>query len=164
MNFLVDQPLGGLAKWLRFCGFDATLMRLAPDKPGSWPPSQPQTHILTRQAACQRLKRPDLLVLAAPDPEGQLAEVIRRLRLAPRLFKPLSRCRHCNDPLAPLNRDQVQGRVSEHVFLHHRRFYECPRCHRVYWPGSHIQGITGTLRDQLNQLEQLGDRGDDPEN
>ena len=41
MNFLVDQPLGGLAKWLRFCGFDATLMRLAPDKPGSWPPSQP---------------------------------------------------------------------------------------------------------------------------
>ena len=25
MKFLVDQPLGGLAKWLRFCGFDATL-------------------------------------------------------------------------------------------------------------------------------------------
>ena len=156
MIFLVDFPLGGLAKWLRFCGFDATLMRLAPDKPGGWPPPRPQTHILTRQAACQRLKRPDLLILAAPDPEGQLAEVMQHLRLSARDLKPLSRCSHCNDPLVSLSRDLVQGRVAEHVFLHHRRFYECPGCHRVYWPGSHIRGITGTLRDQL---EQLGDRG-----
>jgi uncharacterized protein with PIN domain len=159
MKFLVDQPLGGLAKWLRFCGFDATLLRLAPDKPGNWPPLQPQTHILTRQAACQRLKRPDLLVLAAPEPEGQLTEVIRRLHLTPRHLKPLTRCRHCNDPLVPLERDLVRGRVPEHVFLTQVRFYECPRCHRVYWPGSHIRGITGTLRDQL---EQLGDRDADP--
>jgi len=159
MKFLVDQPLGGLAKWLRFCGFDATLMRLAPGKPGSYPPPSPRTHILTRQMAANRLKRPDLLVLAAPDPEGQLAEVMQRLRLSARHLKPLSRCSHCNDPLVSLSRDLVQGRVPEHVFLHHRRFYECPRCHRVYWPGSHIQGITGTLRDQL---EQLGDRGAAP--
>jgi uncharacterized protein with PIN domain len=136
MKFIVDQPLGALAKWLRFCGFDATLVRLALDAPGSWPPPRPETRILTRQAAAHRLKRPDLMVLAALDPEGQLQEVL-----------------HCNDLLAPLNRDQVQGRVSEHVFLHHRRFCECPRCHRVYWPGSHLRGITGTLRDQIAPLE-----------
>ena len=159
MKFLVDQPLGGLAKWLRFCGFDTTLMRLAPDKPGSWPPPRSRTHILTRQAAAHHLKRPDLMVLAAPDPEGQLQEVLQRLGLSARDLKPLTRCGHCNDPLTPLNRDQVQGRVSEHVFLHHRRFYECPRCRRVYWPGSHLRGITGTLRDQLAQLE---DGGADP--
>jgi uncharacterized protein with PIN domain len=159
MKFLVDWPLGGLAKWLRFCGFDATLMRLAPAMPGSWPPPRPQTHILTRQAAAIRLKRPDLMLLAAPDPEGQLQEALQRLGLSPRHLKPLTRCRHCNDPLASLSRELVQSRVSEHVFLHHRRFYECPRCHRVYWPGSHIQGITGTLRDQLEKLE---DRDADP--
>ncbi|HZK14540.1 MAG TPA: Mut7-C RNAse domain-containing protein [Desulfobaccales bacterium] len=149
----MDQPLGGLAKWLRFCGFDATLMRLALDNPGIWPPLRPGTHILTRQAAAHRLTRPDLMVLAAPDSAGQLQEVLQRLGLSARDLKPLTRCRHCNDFLAPLNRDQVQGRVSEHVFLHHQRFYECPGCHRVYWPGSHIRGITGTLRDQLAQLE-----------
>ncbi|HLD47277.1 MAG TPA: Mut7-C RNAse domain-containing protein [Desulfobaccales bacterium] len=153
MKFLVDQSLGGLAKWLRFCGFDATLMRLAPDKPGNWPPPSPRTRILTRQATAQRLKRPDLMVLAAPDTEGQLQEVLQRLGLSARDLKPLTRCGHCNDLLTPLNRDQVQGRVSEHVFLHHRRFFECPRCHRVYWPGSHLRGITGTLRDQLARLE-----------
>ena len=159
MNFLVDQPLGGLAKWLRFCGFDAALQRLAPDKPGGWPSPRPGTCILTRQATAHRLKRPDVMVLAAPDPEGQLEEVLQRLGLSARDLKPLTRCGHCNDPLTPLNRDQVQGRVSEHVFLHHRRFYECPRCHRVYWPGSHIRGITGTLRDQMAHLE---DGGADP--
>jgi uncharacterized protein with PIN domain len=42
MKFLVDQPLGGLVKWLRFCGFDAILVRLTPDKPGSLPPSRPR--------------------------------------------------------------------------------------------------------------------------
>jgi len=151
MKFLVDFPLGGLVKWLRFCGFDAELMRLAPEQPGSWPPPRPQTHILTRQAACQRLKRPDLLILAAPAPEAQLAEVIRRLGISASHFKPLSRCSHCNDLLTPLNRDLVQGRVSEHIFHHHRRFFECPRCHRVYWPGSHIQGIAGTLREKLEK-------------
>jgi uncharacterized protein with PIN domain len=154
MKFLVDRPLGGLAKWLRFCGFDAPLVRLDPDKPGSWPLPQPHTHILTRQVACQRLKRPDLLVLAAPAPEAQLEEVFRRLRISPRHLNPLSRCRHCNDPLVPLDRDLVQGRVPEHVFHCHHRFYECPRCHRIYWPGSHIRGITGTLRERLEKRDE----------
>jgi len=149
MKFLVDRPLGGLAKWLRFCGFDAALVRLDPERPGTWPPPRPQTHILTRQETGRGLKRPDLLVLTAADPEGQLAEVMQRLDLTARDLKPLSRCSHCNDPLAPLSRDLAQGRVPEYIFHCHRRFYECPRCQRVYWPGSHIQGITGTLRQRL---------------
>ena len=149
MKFLVDRPLGGLAKWLRFCGFDAALVPLDPERPGTWPPPRPQTHILTRRETGRGLKRPDLLLLAAADPEGQLAEVMQRLELTARDLKPLSRCSHCNEPLAPLDRDLAQGRVPEYIFHCHRRFYECPRCRRVYWPGSHIQGITGTLRQRL---------------
>jgi uncharacterized protein len=152
MKFLVDQPLGGLAKWLRFCGFDATLVRLAPDQPKGWPPPQPQTYILTRQTAGARLKRPDLLILTAAKPEAQLEEVLQRLHIPPRHLKPLSRCSHCNFPLIPLDRDLVQGRVPEHVFHYQRQFSECPHCHRVYWPGSHIRGITSSLRDKLEKL------------
>jgi uncharacterized protein len=154
MKFLVDQPLGSLAKWLRFCGFDATLTRLAADNPGTWPPPQPGTAILTRQEAAKRLARPDLLVLAAPAPEDQLLEVLRHLNLSAPHLKPLSRCSHCNELLEPLEPHLAQGRVPEHIFLHHRRFFACPRCHRVYWPGSHLQGITAALRDQLAKLSQ----------
>jgi uncharacterized protein len=152
MKFLVDWPLGGLAKWLRFCGFDATVLRLEPGKPDTWPPPRPQTHILTRQQACQRLARPDLLILAALTPATQLEEVLQRLHISPRQLKPLSRCSHCNDLLIPLERNLAQGRVPEHVFYAHHRFFECPRCHRVYWAGSHLSGISSTLREKLEKL------------
>jgi uncharacterized protein len=154
MKFLVDQPLGGLARWLRFCGFDATLTRLAAARPGTWPPPRPCTFILTSQETAKRLARPDLLVLAAPAPEGQLLEVMRRLNLSARDLKPLSRCSHCNELLKPLDPHRAQSRVPDHIFLHHRRFFACPRCRRVYWPGSHLQSITAALRDQLAKLSE----------
>jgi uncharacterized protein len=152
MKFLVDWPLGGLVKWLRFCGFDATLMRLEPEKPGNWPPPKPHTHILTRQRVCQRLQRPDLLVLAATSSAAQLEEVLDRLHISLDHLKPLTRCSQCNDLLIPLDRNLAQGRVPEYVFYAQRRFSECPRCHRVYWPGSHLQGSRGILKNKLKEL------------
>jgi len=151
MKFLVDSPLGGLAKWLRFCGFDAALLRLSPAGPPALPPPAPDTHLLTTRAALGRLNRPDLLVLAVTDPESQLREVLRRLRISPSQLKPLSRCSHCNELLAPLDRTQAQGRVPEHVFQQQREFWECPRCHRIYWPGSHLPGLTRKLQEILGR-------------
>jgi uncharacterized protein with PIN domain len=149
VKFLVDQPLGGLAKWLRLCGFDAAVVRLAPDQPKRWPPPQPQTHLLTRQSSCGSCSRPDLLILEAAEPAAQLEEVFQRLHIQPRHLKPLSRCSNCNTLLVPLDRDLVQNRVPEHVFHSHRQFSECPRCHRIYWPGSHLRGICKTVWGKL---------------
>jgi uncharacterized protein with PIN domain len=67
------------------------------------------------------------------------------LKISPGELKPLSRCSRCNEPLAPVPRGQVRGRVPEHVFHYQSRFYECPRCHRLFWPGSHLPGITQAL-------------------
>jgi uncharacterized protein with PIN domain len=142
MKFLVDLPLGGLARWLRFCGFDAATLRLPP----TLPEIAPDTYILTRQPALKKPDRPDVLVLTAPKPEEQLAEVFDLLHLSPQRLRPLSRCSRCNEPLGPVDRDQVRGRVPEHVFHHQSQFFECPRCHRLFWPGSHLPGIAKTLR------------------
>ncbi len=87
MKFLVDLPLGGLAKWLRFCGFDAENRRLGAELP----PPAPDTYILTRQEPLQRLGRKDLLFVGAADPEAQLQEVLVRLKISPRQIQPLSR-------------------------------------------------------------------------
>jgi uncharacterized protein with PIN domain len=139
---LVDLPLGGLAKWLRFCGFDTVAQRLSSADPRSLPPPAPETYILTRQEAFRRAGRPDLLVLTASTPRAQLQEVRRRLKISRRSLDLLSRCSRCNDLLLPVPRDQVLGRVPEHVFNVHEQFYECPRCRRLFWAGSHLQGIT----------------------
>ncbi len=144
MKFLVDRSLGGLAKWLRLCGFDTSAIPLIPGRSGL-PAPTPGTFMLTRRESFKLTPRPDVLFLSAADSESQLEEVVRRLQIAARDFKPLSRCSHCNEPLLPLNRDQAQGRVPEYVFHRHRQFYECPRCQRIFWPGSHLPGITKTL-------------------
>ncbi len=145
MKFLVDLPLGGLAKWLRFCGFDAETRRLD----AKLPPPAAGTFILTRQEALRRLDRPDLLFIRAADPEAQLQEVFENLLISPRQIKPLSRCSRCNEPLTAIPREQAVGRVPEHVFHHHDRFFECPRCRRLFWPGSHLPAIIKTLQENL---------------
>lgn len=143
MKFLVDLPLGGLAKWLRFCGFDADCRRLGPELP----PPAPETFILTRQESLKKLKRVDLLFISAAEPEAQLQEVLRVLGIPPRQIKPLSRCSRCNEPLKAILREQAQGRVPEHVFHYHEQFWECPRCLRLFWPGSHLSAILRTLQE-----------------
>jgi len=148
MKFLVDLPLGGLAKWLRLCGFDTDIRNFSPPK-GAPPPEQAGTYILTRQARLQKLGREEVLVLAANEPESQLAEVFRRLKIKPRDLAPLSRCGECNEPLRPVSRDQARGLVPEHVYFTQTQFNQCPRCGRVYWRGSHPARITAKLRHLL---------------
>lgn len=145
MKFLADLPLMGLAKWLRFCGFDAACRRLALRGADSLPPPAPDAFILTRQEALKRLARPDLLFIQADSPEAQLKEVLSHLRITARQLKPLSRCSRCSDRLTPIPRDHAQGRVPEYVFHYHDRFFECPRCRRLFWPGSHLPAILRTL-------------------
>ena len=145
MKFLIDLPLGGLAKWLRFCGFDADSRRLGPELP----PPAPDTFILTRQEALEKVPRPDLVVITAADPKDQLEELFARLKIPLREIRPLSRCSRCNESLHPIPREQARGRVPEHVFHSHDRFFECPRCRRLFWPGSHLKGISRTLAEKL---------------
>jgi hypothetical protein len=152
MKFFVDQTLGALAKWLRLCGFDATLVTLRPPAYAALPPPASQVWILTRQQALARRGRPDLLLLGGATTSDQLAEVLARLHLTIVEDETLSRCSRCNLPLAPTPREAVVGRVPDYVYAKHHHFLECPGCRRLYWGGSHLKGI----RRQLNRLPVAG--------
>lgn len=155
MKFLVDQPLLGLAKWLRLCGLDAAVERFS--SYGSDLPSPVAgRYLLTRQARYRHHQRPDLLVLDANDPQDQLAEVFRRLKLTRRDLAPLSRCGECNDLLALTSREMALGLVPDHVFQTQKQFFQCPRCRRLYWPGSHHARIIAKLGQVF--LDQQGSR------
>lgn len=148
MRFTVDTPLKGLAKWLRLCGFDATIKAFASART-SLPPWAPGTYFLTRRAGFQGLKRPDVLVLTADDPEGQLAEIFGRLELSRGDLAPLKRCGDCNDLLVQVPRETALGLVPDHVFHTQAKFFQCPRCQRLYWPGSHPARILKRLEAAL---------------
>lgn len=146
LKFLVDAPLGGLAKRLRFLGLDARLQVLRKE---ALPAPAPDTVLLTANRALERADRQDLLVLAAREPAAQLDEVIRRLKLTRRHFRPLSRCVRCNARLTELPREEALTRVPEHIWATQAEFYHCPACGRVYWPGSHVAGISRSLAEVL---------------
>lgn len=154
MKFLVDRPLAGLAKWLRLCGFVAGVESFSPDS--DLPEPERGRYLLTRQARYRRGQREDLLVLEANDPQDQLAEVFRRLNLTRQDLAPLSRCGDCNELLEPVPRESALGLVPDHVFQTQAEFFQCPRCQRLYWPGSHHARIMARLQKILP--EQPGDR------
>ena len=150
MKFVVDLPLAGLAKWLRFCGFDAGVQRLSLSVPQELPPPVSGAYLLTRQQAFALLKREDILVLSALDPETQLAEVIQRLKITRGQLHLLTRCGQCNEILVSIPRDQALGLVPEHIFLTQQQFHQCPQCRQIFWPGSHLQGIMARVLEKLD--------------
>ncbi len=145
-KFMVDGALGGLVKWLRFCGFDTSSGKFRASDLQGLPLSEPGVILVTSQAGFRKLKRPDILVIETASPEGQLAEVIHRLGLSWQQLAPLSRCVRCNEALRQVGREQLAGRLPDHVLHNQADFFECPRCRRLYWPGSHIQTIMDRLR------------------
>ena len=78
--------------------------------------------------------------LRSMDPVKQLEEVVRAIDLA-RDIKPYTRCMECNGELLPADRSTVVHSVPLQVFLIHREFKRCRRCHRVYWKGSHLRRL-----------------------
>jgi uncharacterized protein len=144
MNFLVDQPLRGLAKWLRLGGFDAEVESFS-SRDAGLPAPVAGRYLLTKQAKYRRQPREDLLVLETNDPKDQLAEVFRRLDLSRQNLAPLKRCGECNELLVPVPRESALGLVPDHVFQTQAEFFQCPRCRHLYWPGSHQARIIAEL-------------------
>ncbi len=56
------------------------------------------------------------------------------LDIKSRLF---TRCLMCNSELVPVDKKAIKDRVPIYTHLTQDRFYECPGCGRVYWPGTH---------------------------
>ena len=78
------------------------------------------------------------------NPEQQLLFVLRRFDLAAAV-RPFSRCMRCNEPLQPVAKAAVLHRLPPMVRVQQQSFSRCPRCGRLYWPGSHWQRMRRRL-------------------
>jgi uncharacterized protein len=126
---LTERMLGRLATWLRILGYDAPLT----ERPPAITP--PGAVLLTRR---RRLAgRPGVLLVAHDRLEDQLRQVLRELDLRPEPALFFSRCLMCNTMVEPLERRAALGLVPEYTLATAEGFSRCPRCGKVYWPGSH---------------------------
>jgi uncharacterized protein len=143
--FVCDAMLGTLARWLRFAGFDTVY---APDTrdaalvgraraEGRW--------LLTRDRGLAARAGPRVVLLRSTNVRAQLAEVRGRLPLVVERGRYLSRCSCCNSELREIAREEAAARVPPYVAANASRFFLCPGCRRIYWPGTHPEKIERQL-------------------
>ena len=145
-RFLVDIMLGKLARWLRILGFDT---RIAPLRERS----QIQSLLCQGMIPVTRTEKwrgiEGLVFIQNNDPFEQLKELISSLALRPDHLRPFTRCSGCNSELARIPKNEAFGGVPDFIYETVRDFRQCPRCRKVYWPGSHKDHMLEKLEEVL---------------
>jgi uncharacterized protein with PIN domain len=147
-RFVADVMLGRLARWLRALGYDTVYLRDASDARLLGIALREGRRLLTRDAALARRAREAGLLVRAETLDAQLREVIAAYRLGG--HGALSRCLECNGRLVETPREAVREEVPPYTFATQRAFWRCDECRRVFWAGSHAEGIRGRLHALLS--------------
>jgi uncharacterized protein with PIN domain/molybdopterin converting factor small subunit len=144
-RFIADCHLGGLARLLRMAGFDTRFRNDYDDREIAHLAAQEGRIVLTRDRELLKLReiRHGAFIHAIKAAE-QFAETVRRFALLPH-FAPFSRCLICNEVLQPVSKETVADELPPAVRRHQQTFRRCPRCQRLYWPGSHWQRMQQML-------------------
>lgn len=151
IRFLCDSGLGGLARWLRAAGYEA-----------SWQPyidddhllqearSLPATLLTTDAMLMERRLLRDRIIpafwlpptLSIPD---QLALVFREFGLVVRS----PRCMGCGGELHRVPRDAMRERIPPRTYRWLDEYFVCLRCDKLFWHGTHWHRI----QSQLSRLQ-----------
>jgi len=147
-RFLCDGHLGRLARLLRLLGFDTL-----------WNTRWPEAEIARRGVNEGRtvlsgnlalLKRKELtraMLVRADDPVEQTRQVVARFLLAGRA-RLMGRCSTCNGEIRPVAKVDVLERIPPKTAAWLNEYFICAGCGKLYWEGTHLQG----LEDMLNRI------------
>lgn len=141
MKFIADVMLGRLAKRLRLLGYDVLYDPALDDNEIVRLSLEQRRVILTRDAAlAARPLASNHLFVRNDHVEEQLKQV---LAISPADASPLTRCSLCNEPLAPMTRQEARDLVPPYVFEKNETFLQCRTCKRAYWEGTHVRRMIG---------------------
>ena len=152
MKFITDRTLGKLARKLRALGFDTVYWGGGKLEEAAKEAAAEGRVLLTRSRRVQeRGEGFQVLVVEANDPEGQIHQVLSDLQLRPAADRIFSRCLICNEVLLPVPKGEVEGRVPDFIYRSYDSFHICPRCRRIYWPGTHFQRMKKEMAKTIGE-------------
>lgn len=150
MKFLCDQMLGTLAKWLRIYGFDtyfassiikdSDLLKISKDE---------NRVLLTRdKELIYRARRENIKTfeIKSTDMDKALSDILSEVKIDKK--KILSRCILCNSTVEKIKKELVKEKVPERVFNNNEKFWQCKKCNKIYWKGSHFE----KMKEKINNL------------
>jgi len=148
---------GGVARWLRMLGVDASFTPGIEDA-ALVEHARGESRILIssdgRLFERRALASGEVAGLRVPVGlalEDQVRFVVESLRIRPGF----PRCSACNGELAAVSRDEIADRVPARSLIWAREFFICTVCGHVFWEGTHWRRIS-VIRKSLAGL------GDDP--
>ena len=151
-KFIVDINVGKLAKWLRIMGYDTLLFTDQDDGKMINLALNQNRVILTKDTQIMKRRlitsgKLKSILIEGDNPKAQLKQVAHALNLKYQ-FKPFSLCLECNEPLYQTDKDKVTDLVPPYVYKTQTHYMECPKCHRIYWQGTHWLA----MKEELQKL------------
>ena len=156
ISFAVDSNAGKLARLLRMMGYDAAFFKDIDDSDLVHIALKESRVILTRDTQIMKRRvvtsgQVTAILIEDDEPERQIRQVITTLNLNPQ-SRPFSLCLECNYPLVAKSKTEVAELVPPYVFRTQSHYMACPRCHRIYWRGTHWQAMTEKLKAFMRDL------------
>jgi uncharacterized protein with PIN domain len=113
--------------------------------------------ILTRDTGMMRRRaisggRVRAVLIESEEPERQMQQLIKALDLKGQ-SRPFTLCLECNQPLERRSREEVTGRVPPYVYRTQTQYMECPKCHRIYWRGTHWEAMLRKMGNLANTIK-----------
>jgi len=146
--FIADAMLGALARWVRAVGYDCHWQEGIDDAELIELAIRDRRVILTCDTGVMKRGIIATGQLAAvylrPDVSRyeQLRQVLSAMGLG-RRYPP--RCMKCGGRLIDLPAEAAQRVIPPKALRHHDEFYQCARCGKLYWPGTHWKKIEARL-------------------
>ncbi|MGZ3774710.1 MAG: DUF5615 family PIN-like protein [Pseudobdellovibrionaceae bacterium] len=152
IKFIVDENLLGLLKKLRMMGVDSASLLGASDDEIYRKALLENRIILTKDRRFNKsLSADEAYFVKCELPQGQLLEVLRRFPEC-RDEEPLTRCFACNTLIERVSKESIENRLDKKTLYIYDIFFECPKCHKIYWEGSHFEKMQREVLAIKNQL------------
>ncbi|MGQ9788586.1 MAG: DUF5615 family PIN-like protein [Candidatus Hadarchaeaceae archaeon] len=162
MEFVADEMLGKLARWLRLAGYDVVyigklkLPFKKQDEKILKILSEENRVLLTgdvalhKRAAKSGLKS---ILIRETQIAKQLAAISKLLGKKMDIIPENSRCPICNGSLAPIEKNTIKNIVPERVLIANDSFWRCSGCNKIYWKGRHWKNIIETIKQYEDMMK-----------
>lgn len=140
--------LGKLTHWLRIMGHDVEYSTRLNDRKLLFIAKKERRVLLTRDLELYKeaiSKEIEAFYVLCEDEQDRLAQLSKRYSISLEIAMSASRCPKCNTPVSPISKEKIKDQVQMNTYCAYDEFWECPKCHQIYWQGAHWTKIRETL-------------------
>ncbi|MFX1444870.1 MAG: DUF5615 family PIN-like protein [Promethearchaeota archaeon] len=156
IKFLTDAMYGRLTRFLRIFGYDTVYaddlevvfgITPVPDEKLAEYALENNRIIITRDYPFHKKHRDRSIFLEGEGVYNYLDQLKSKLQLDYNFDMQKARCSMCNSELEIVkDKNLIINEVKPETFKHFEVFYQCTKCKKVYWKGTHIEKIMERLK------------------